>query len=151
MHNYSGAFFYCNGGRVKNPYKISKSSRKSKISSFHFSAAVRPLRTMKRRSTPHKHFISLEDTTAEKRRCENITSTKNCYLTSRAIEQSDEKAVKRHKKAKHARSCVRTVVEDSTFNALTAYSTPVPLIDGMAEKRRAAIEYFYINIYDNES
>ena len=78
---------------------------------------------MKRRSTPHKHFISLEDTTAEKRRCENITSTKNYYLGTRGVEQSDEKAVKRHKKAKHASSCARLVVEDSTFNASTAYST----------------------------
>ena len=139
-----------NGGRVKNPYKISKSSRKSKISSFHFSTAVRPLRTKKRRSTPYKEFISLEDNTAEKRRCEKLTSTKNCYLGTMAVEQSDEKAVKRHKRAKHASSCVRSVVEDATFNASTVYSTPVPLIDGMAEKRRVAIEYFYINIYGNE-
>ena len=82
-----------NGWRVKNPYKISKSSRKSKISSFHFSTAVRPLRTMKRRSTAQKDFLSLEDTTAEKRRCENITSTVTCYdlaeLLSSTISKED--------------------------------------------------------------
>ena len=78
---------------------------------------------MKRRSTPQKHFLSLEDTTAEKRRCEKITSTKNYYLGTRGVEQSDEKAVKRHKSAKTARSFSHSIVEDSTFNASTVYST----------------------------
>ena len=102
---------------------------------------------MKRRSTPQKHLISLEDNTAEKKRYENISSTKNYYLTTAAVEDSNEKAVKRHKSAKHAVSCAHPVIEDSTLNAATACSVPVGLVDGMAEKRKAVIEYFYVNIY----
>ena len=33
------------------------------------------------------------------------------------------------------------------MNVATASSVPVSLADGMAEKGRAAIEYFYVNIY----
>jgi hypothetical protein len=118
-----------------------------KVSSSNLSAAARQLRTMMRRSTPQKDFVTLEDNTAEKKRYENISNTKNYYLTSRATEQSDERAVKRHKKGKHARSFSHSIVQDSNCNESTAYSTPVRLIDGMAEKRKAAIEYFYVNIY----
>ena len=55
---------------------------------------------MKRRSTPHKDLISLEDNTAEANRYKNPSSTKNVYLTTRAVEESSEKAVKRHKRAR---------------------------------------------------
>ena len=102
---------------------------------------------MKRRSTPQKDFISLEDNTAEANRYKNPSSTKNYYLTSRAVEDSNEKTVKRHKSAKHASSHAHPVKEGSTLNVATACSVPVSLIDGMAEKRKAAIEYFYVNIY----
>ena len=102
---------------------------------------------MKRRSTPHKDLISLEDNTGRANRCKNPSSTKNVYLTTRAVEESSEKAVKRHKRAKNAASCSHPVVDDSTLNVATASSVPVSLGDGMAEKRRAAIEYFYVNIY----
>ena len=53
-------------------------------------------------------------------------SSKNIILTmigKKGVEQSDEKAVKRHKEAKHARSFFHSIVEDSTFDASTAYST----------------------------
>ena len=96
---------------------------------------------MKRRSTPQKDFISLEDDTAEANRYKNPSSTKNVYLTTRAVEQSDTKAVTYHKRARNARSCAHPVIEDSTFNVATASSVPVSLADGMAEKRRAACEY----------
>ena len=102
---------------------------------------------MKRQSTPHKDLISLEDNTAEANRYKNPSSTKNYYLTTKAVEQSDTKAVKRHKSARNAVSCSRPVIDDSTLNVATASSVPVSLGDGMAEKRRAAIEYFYVNIY----
>ena len=102
---------------------------------------------MKRRSTPHKDLISLEDNTFKANRYKNPSSTKNYFLTTRDVEDSNEKAVMRHKRAKNARSFARPVVEDSTLNVSTASSVPVSLIDGMAEKRRAAIEYFYVNIY----
>ena len=102
---------------------------------------------MKRRSTPHKDLISLEDNTGRANRCKNPSSTKNYYLTTRAVEESSEKAVKRHKRARNSDSCARPVIYDSTLNVATASSVPVSLGDGMAEKRRAAIEYFYVNIY----
>ena len=102
---------------------------------------------MKRRSTPQKDFISLEDNTAEANRYKNPSSTKNYFLTTAAVEQSDTKAVKRHKRAKHASSFAPPIIEDSTLNVVTPSSVPVPLIDGMSEKRRVAIEYFYVNIY----
>ena len=101
---------------------------------------------MKRRSTPRNDFISLEDNTAEANRYKNSSSTKNVYLTTRAVEQSDTKAVTYHKRARNARSCAHPVIEDSTFNLATESSVPVSLIDGMAEKRKAAIKYFYVNI-----
>ena len=71
---------------------------------------------MKRRSTPQKDFISLEDNTGRANRYKKPSSTKNVYLTTRAVEDSNEKAVKRHKSAKHAVSCARPVIEDSTLN-----------------------------------
>ena len=89
---------------------------------------------MKRRSTPHKDLISLEDNTGRANRCKNPSSTKNYYLTTRAVEQSDTKAVKRHKRAKNAASCSHPVVEDSTLNVVTASSVPVPLLDGKSGK-----------------
>ena len=101
---------------------------------------------MKRRSTPQKDFISLEDNTVKANRYKNPSSTKNYYLTSRAVEDSNEKAVKRHKSARNAVSWAHPVIEDSTLNVATASSVPVSLADGMAEKRKAAIEYFYVNI-----
>ena len=81
-------------------YKISTSSRKSKIWSSNLSAAVRQLWRMKRQSTPHKDLISLEDNTFRANRYKNPSSTKNYYLTTKAVEQSDTKAVKRHKRAR---------------------------------------------------
>ena len=102
---------------------------------------------MKRRSTPHKDLISLEDNTGRANRYKNPSNTKNFYLTTRAVEESSEKAVTYHKRAKIAASCSNPVVEDSTLNVVTASSVPVSLGEGMAEKRRAAIEYFYVNIY----
>ena len=102
---------------------------------------------MKRRSTPQKDFISLEDNTAEANRYKNPSSTKNYLLTTRAVEQSDTKAVTYHKRARNASSWAHPVIEDSTLNVATASSVPVSLVDGMAEKRKAAIEYFYVNIY----
>ena len=101
---------------------------------------------MKRRSTPQKDFISLEDNTAEANRYKIPSSTRNYFLTSRAAENNNEKAVTCHKRARNARSCAHPVVEDSTLNVATASSVPVSLVDGMAEKRKAAIEYFYVNI-----
>ena len=102
---------------------------------------------MKRRSTPQQDLIiSLEDNTAEANRYKNPSSTKNVYLTTRAVEQSDTKAVTYHKRARNAVSWAHPVIEDSTLNVATASSVPVSLVDGMAEKRRAAIEYFYVNI-----
>ena len=95
---------------------------------------------MKRRSTPHKDFISLEDNTGRANRYKNLSSTKNYFLTTRAVEDSNEKAVKRHKSAKHAVSCAHPVIEDSTLNVATACSVPVSLVDGMKEKRKAAIK-----------
>ena len=106
---------------------------------------------MKRRSTSHKDLISLEDNTGRANRYKKPSSTKNVYLTTRAAENSNEKAVTYHKRARNASSCSHPVIEDSTLNVATASSVPVSLVDGMAEKRRAAIEYFYINIYGNES
>ena len=102
---------------------------------------------MKRRSTPRKDFISLEDNTGRANRYKNPSSTKNYYLTTRAAEQSDTKAVTYHKRAKNAVSRAHPVIEDSNLNVATVSSVPVSLVDGMAEKRRAAIEYFYVNIY----
>ena len=102
---------------------------------------------MKRRSTPQKDFISLEDNTGRANRYKNPSSTKNVYLTTRAVEQSDTKAVTYHKRARNASSWAHPVIEDSTLNVGTASSVPVSLVDGMAEKRKAAIEYFYVNIY----
>ena len=78
---------------------------------------------MKRRSTSQKDLISLEDNTAEANRYKKPSSTKNVYLTTRAVENSNEKAVAYHKRARNASSCSRPVIEDSTFNASTAYST----------------------------
>ena len=101
---------------------------------------------MKRRSTPQKDFISLEDNTAEANRYKIPSSTKNYFLTTRAAENSNEKAVTCHKRARNASSCSHPVIEDSTLNVATASFVPVSLVDGMAEKRRAAIEYFYVNI-----
>ena len=86
---------------------------------------------MKRRSTPHKDLISLEDNTAEANRYKNPSSTKNYYLTTAAVEDSNEKAVKRHKRARNASSCSHPVIEDSTLNVATASSVPVSLVDGM--------------------
>ena len=102
---------------------------------------------MKRRSTPQKDFISLEDNTGRANRYKNPSSTKNYLLTTRAVEQSDTKAVTYHKRARNASSCSHPVIEDSTLNVATASFVPVSLADGMAEKRRAAIEYFYVNVY----
>ena len=102
---------------------------------------------MKRRSTPNKDLISIEDNTVKANRYKNPSSTKNVYLTTLAVEDSNEKAFKRHKSAKNASSCSHPVIEDSTLNVATASSVPVSLVDGMAEKRKAAIEYFYVNIY----
>ena len=102
---------------------------------------------MKRRSTPQNDLISLEDNAAKANRYKKPSSTKNVYLTTRAVEQSDTKAVTYHKRARNARSWAHPVIEDSTLNVATASSVPVSLADGMAEKRRAAIEYFYVNIY----
>ena len=102
---------------------------------------------MKRRSTPQKDFISLEDNTAEANRYKNPSSTKNYLLTTRAVEQSDTKAVTYHKRARNASSWAHPVIEDSNLNVATASSVPVSLADGMAEKRRAAIEYFYVHVY----
>ena len=87
---------------------------------------------MKRRSTLQKDFICLEDNTVKANRYKNLSSTKNVYLTTLAVEDSNEKAVKRHKNAKHAVSCAHPVVEDSTLNAATASSVPVSLIDAIA-------------------
>ena len=101
---------------------------------------------MKRRSTPQKDFISLEDNTAEANRYKNPSSTKNYLLTTRAVEQSDTKAVTYHKRARNASSWAHPVIEDSTLNVGTASSVPVSLVDGMVEKRKAAIEYFYVYI-----
>ena len=81
-------------------YKISTSSRKSKIWSSNLSAAVSQLWRMKRQSTPHKDLISLEDNTFRANRYKSPSSTKNYYLTTKAVEQSDTKAVKRHKRAR---------------------------------------------------
>jgi len=102
---------------------------------------------MKRRSTPQKDFISLEDNTAEANRYKIPSSTKNYFLETKAVEQSDTKAVTYHKRARNASSWAHPVIEDSTLNVATASSVPVSLVDGMAEKRKAAIEYFYVNIY----
>ena len=102
---------------------------------------------MKRRSTLQKDLISLEDNTAEANRYKIPSSTKNYFLETKAVEQSDTKAVTYHKRARNARSWTHPVIEDSTLNVATASSVPVSLADGMAEKRRAAIEYFYVNIY----
>ena len=86
---------------------------------------------MKRRSTPHKDLISLEDNTAEANRCKNPSSTKNYFLTTAAVEQSDTKAVTCHKRAKNASSYARPVVEDdSILNVANASSVPVSLVDG---------------------
>ena len=89
---------------------------------------------MKRRSTPHKDFVSLEDNTVKANRYKNPSSTKNYFLTTAAVEQSDTKAVTCHKRARNARSCSHPVIEDSTLNVATASSVPVSLADGMAEK-----------------
>ena len=86
---------------------------------------------MKRRSTPHNDFISLEDNTAEANRYKKPSSTKNVYLTTLAVENSNEKAVAYHKRARNAVSCSRPVIEDSTLNVATACSVPVSLVDGM--------------------
>ena len=101
---------------------------------------------MKRRSTPQKDFISLEDNTFKANRYKKTSITKNYFLTTKAVEQSDTKAVTYHRRARNASSCSHPVIEDSTLNVATASSVPVSLVDGMAEKRRAAIEYFYVNI-----
>ena len=86
---------------------------------------------MKRRSTLLKDFISLEDNTGRANRYKKPSSTKNVYLTTLAVEQSDKKAVTCHKRAKHASSCSHPVIEDSTLNVATACSVPVSLVDGM--------------------
>ena len=44
---------------------------------------------MKRRSTPQKDLISLEDNTAEANRYKKPSSTKNYFLETKAVEQSD--------------------------------------------------------------
>ena len=89
---------------------------------------------MKRRSTPQKDFKSLEDNTAEANRYKIPSSTKNYFLTTRAADQSDTKAVTYHKRAKNASSWAHPVIEDSNLNVATASSVPVSLADGMAEK-----------------
>ena len=86
---------------------------------------------MKRRSTPHKDLISLEDNTAEANCYKNPSSTKNVYLTTKAAEQSDTKAVTYHKRVSNASSCSHPVIEDSTFDVTSASSVPVSLVDGM--------------------
>ena len=86
---------------------------------------------MKRRSTSQKDLISLEHNTGRANRYKNPSSTKNVYLTTLAVEQSDTKAVTYHKRAKHAVSCSRPIIEDSTLNVATACSVPVSLVDGM--------------------
>ena len=86
---------------------------------------------MKRRSTPHKDLISLEDNTVKANRYKKPSSTKNYFLTTRAAENSNEKAVTCHKRARNAVSCSRPVIEDSTLNVATACSVPVSLVDGM--------------------
>ena len=95
---------------------------------------------MKRRSTPQKDFISLEDNTGRANRYKKPSKAKNYFLTSRAVEQSDTKAVTYHKRARNASSWAHPVIEDSNLNVATASSVPVSLADGMAEKRKAAIE-----------
>ena len=86
---------------------------------------------MKRRSTSQKDLISLEDNTVKANRYKKPSSTKNVYLTTVAVEQSDTKAVTYHIRAKNARSYAHPVVEDSTLNVATASSVPVSLVDGM--------------------
>ena len=86
---------------------------------------------MKRRSTTQKDFISLEDNTGRANRYKNLSSTKNVYLTTVAVEQSDTKAVTYHKRARNARSYAHPVLEYSTLNVETANSVPVNLVDGM--------------------
>ena len=86
---------------------------------------------MKRRSTPHKDLISLEDNTGRANRYKKPSSTKNYYLTTRAAENSNEKAVTCHKRARNARSYAHPVLEYSTLNVETANSVPVNLVDGM--------------------
>ena len=86
---------------------------------------------MKRRSTPQKDFISLEDNTGRAKRYKIPSSTKNYFLTTRAADQSDTKAVTYHKRARNAAYCSHPVIEDSTLNVATASSVPVSLADGM--------------------
>ena len=87
---------------------------------------------MKRRSTSQKDFINLEDNTGRANRYKNLSSAKNYLLTTRAVEQSDTKAVTYHKRAKNASSYAHPVVEDdSILNVATASSVPVSLVDGM--------------------
>ena len=86
---------------------------------------------MKRRSTPHKDLISLEDNTGRANRYKKPSSTKNYFLTTKAVEQSDTKAVTYHKRARNARSYAHPVIEGSTLNVATASSVPVSLVDGM--------------------
>ena len=86
---------------------------------------------MKRRSTSHKDLISLEDNTGRANRYKKPSSTKNVYLTTLAVEQSDKKAVTCHKRARNASSCSHPVIEDSTLNVATASSVPISLVDGM--------------------
>ena len=86
---------------------------------------------MKRRSTSQKDLISLEDNTAEANRYKKPSSTKNYFLTTAAVEQSDTKAVTYHKRAKNASSYAHPAVDGSTLNVATASSVPVSLVDGM--------------------
>ena len=86
---------------------------------------------MKRRSTSHKDFISLEDNTFKANRYKKPSSTKNYFLTTRAAENSNEKAVTCHKRARNASSYAHPVVEGTTLNVATASSVPVSLVGGM--------------------
>ena len=80
-------------------------------------------------------MISLD--TVKANRYKNPSSTKNYFLTTAAVEQSDTKAVTYHKRARNAAYCSHPVIEDSTLNVATACSVPVSLVDGMKEKRKA--------------